>query len=348
MTNTISPPLSLRVVDATDLSGWDAFARETSEASFAHLAAWRHVIEDVMGHQHMLRVAQDSAGNIAGILPLALVRSRVFGRHLVSVPFMNYGGPIGSAPAREHLARWAMEEAHRLSADSLQLRTRHVLPGPVPASSSKVTVVLPLPRTSDELWNGAFDAKFRNKIKRPQRDGMTTRFGDDQLDAFYAVFSRNMRDLGTPVLPRSFFETILAKMPGLSLLGATYFNDRPVAAGFGFIWRGEFEMTWSSSVKELRAQKPNMLLYWDYMRELIARGVGLFNFGRSTPGSGPHEFKLAWGGKDEPLPWAQWPPAGTEGREGRAAHAAAAVWRRLPLPLTNSLGPILARQLPWW
>ncbi|MGH7679941.1 MAG: GNAT family N-acetyltransferase, partial [Gemmatimonadaceae bacterium] len=177
---------------------------------------------------------------------------------------------------------------------------------------------------------------------------MTTRFGPDQLDAFYDVFAHNMRDLGTPVLPRRFFERITAALPASVVIGATYLKERAVAAGFGFIWRDEFEMTWSSSLKELRASKPNMLLYWDYMRELIGRGVRRFNFGRSTPGSGPHEFKLSWGAADEPLPWIQWPEGGGGSGDSRAANFASTIWRRLPLGVTNALGPMLARQLPWW
>lgn len=282
------------------------------------------------------------------MLPLFRLRSRLFGHHLVSVPFMNYGGPCGTDVAREALVAWAMDEARRSRVDSLLLRTRSVVPGAFPRSTSKVTVVLPLRDTADEMWLKAFDAKFRNKVKRPQRDGMTTRFGSEHLDGFYEVFAANMRDLGTPVLPRRFFEGIVRVFPDLALVGVTYWKDRPVAGGFGFTWREEFEMTWSSSLKELRASKPNMLLYWDFMRELIGMGVRRFNFGRSTPGTGPHEFKRSWGGVDEPLPWIQWPEGASGAGESRVAAAASAVWRRLPIAVTNAVGPAVARQLPWW
>lgn len=318
-------------------------------SSFCHLWDWRPIIEDEIGHAAVFRGIRDAPGaSLAGVLPLFHVRSRLFGHHMVSVPFLNYGGPCGSFPVREMLATWALDEARRCKADSLLLRTRAPIPGQLSVVSSKVTVVLRLGENADEMWNTAFDAKFRNKIKRPQRDGMATRFGPEHAGAFYEVFARNMRDLGTPVLPRRFFERIIASFPTLALLGVTYLKDRPVAAGFGFLWRDEFEMTWSASLKELRASKPNMLLYWDYMRELIGRRIRRFNFGRSTPGSGPHEFKRSWGAADEPLPWIQWPDAGAGSRESRAANAASALWRHLPLSFTNAMGPVLARQLPWW
>jgi len=293
--------------------------------------------------------ARDAEGRpLRGVLPIFHVKSRFFGHHVISIPFMNYGGPVGDAPARQALAAWALQDGKTAGADSVVLRTRTAVPGDFPQASSKVTVVLPLGGDADVMWQKSFDAKFRNKIKRPQRDGMVTRFGPEHLDGYYEVFAANMRDLGTPVLPRRFFQRILEQFPGMALLGVTYWNERPVAGGFGFIWRDEFEMTWSSSLKELRASKPNMLLYWDYMRELIGRGVRQFNFGRSTPGTGPHDFKLSWGGVDEALPWIQWPTQSAAAGTGGVAQLASAVWRHLPVRMTRAMGPMVARQLPWW
>lgn len=340
---------ALVVVDSVDPEGWDACVERAADGSFAHLWGWREIIGDVMGHQPLFRAARArDGGELAGVLPLYSLRSRLFGRHFVSVPFMNYGGPCGSDAARPLLAQWALDEAGRAGASSVVLRTRTDLEGPLPKASSKVTVVLRLRDSADQMWTEAFDAKFRNKIKRPQRDGMETRFGFEHLEAYYDVFARNMRDLGTPVLPRTFFERIVRAFPARALVGVTYWQGRPVAGGVGFTWRDEFEMTWSSSVKELRAAKPNMLLYWDYMRELIARGIRRFNFGRSTPGSGPHEFKLSWGGVDEALSWIHWPMGADAAADHGPARLGSAVWRHLPLRVANALGPAIARELPWW
>jgi FemAB-related protein (PEP-CTERM system-associated) len=311
------------------------------------LFRWREVIDQVMGHECIYRCASDERGDIKAVLPLARVRNRLFGNHLISLPFLNYGGPIGERSAEIELAKEALALARREQADSFALRSRHEIDQALPTSSRKVTVLLPLPSTAEELWEKAFNAKFRNKIKRPQREGMETRFGVEQLDGFYEVFAQNMRDLGTPVLPRLFFERVVSLFPDLVVVGATYWKDRVVAAGFGFCWRDEFEMTWSSSRRELGSMKPNMLLYWDFMRLLIRRGMRTFNFGRSTPGTGPHEFKLAWGGTDAALPWVEWPNDGHTG-PGIAARIATAGWRHLPLNLANRLGPHVARTLPWW
>ena len=215
-------------------------------------------------------------------------------------------------------------------------------------SQRKLTVRLELPPAAEDLWR-AFDPKLRSQIRRPQRDGLVARFGPDQVDAFYDVFARNMRSLGTPVLPRAFFTRLAAIFAGLIVFGAVYRSGQPVAAGCGFVWRDEFEMTWASSLREYSRSAPNMLLYWSFIEQMIARGVRVFDFGRCTPGSGTHRFKQQWGGADVALPWLQWSPrnvAATPSPERPTYRLAAAVWRRLPLGVTNRIGPFLARRLP--
>lgn len=149
----------------------------------------------------------------------------------------------------------------------------------------KITVVLPLPSSSDGLFQ-SFPSKLRSQIRRPMKEGLTVRFGLDQCDPFYEVFARSMRDLGTPVLPRRLFERISATFPDFVVFGIVYRGDEPLAGGCGFMWRGEFEMTWAGAVRAARPLAANMLLYWAFMEYVIARGARVFNFGRCTPGGG--------------------------------------------------------------
>jgi len=181
--------------------------------------------------------------------------------------------------------------------------------------------------------------------------GMMPRFGPGLLDDFYRVFARNMRDLGTPVLPRRFFREIASVFEDHLLVCVVYAGEDPVAAGCGFLYGSEFELTWASALREHSREAPNMLLYWSLMEEVVGRGGTVFNFGRCTPGGGTHRFKLQWGGKDEQLHWARWSPSG-EGTPPSADRGvfrtAVAVWQRLPLPVANALGPRISRGLPSW
>jgi len=215
-------------------------------------------------------------------------------------------------------------------------------------SSRKITVLRPLPATPEALF-ASFPSKLRSQIRRPLKDGLTVRFGLDQREAFYDVFARTMRDLGTPVLPRALFERLAVAFPELVVFGVVYRGDRPLAGGCGFVWREEFEMTWAGALHESRALAANMLLYWAFMEHMIARGVRVFNFGRCTPGGGTHHFKRQWGGTDVPLPWRQYASGevkATPSPDDPALSWGPRLWRRLPLPIANRLGPRLVRFLP--
>jgi FemAB-related protein (PEP-CTERM system-associated) len=327
---------------------WDAAVLRFG-GTFCHLSGWWRVLEDVLGHETFTLVATDDSDEILGLLPMGRVRSRLFGDYLLSMPFLSYGGPLGSEEARRALAGSAVEHARSLGVDLLELRALRPVPGALATSSRKMTVVKALPASVDELWKSGLKAKLRSQVRRPMKEGMTSRFGLELLDAFYGVFARTMRDLGTPVLPRRFFEVVAREFSREALIGVVEHRGRTVAAGFGFAFGGEVEITWAGARRDCAAMAPNMLLYWAFMEESIGRGATRFNFGRCSPGSGTHRFKLQWGGEELPLPWAQWSPRGltaTPSPESAMYRLATALWRRLPVSLTVRVGPIFSRSLP--
>jgi len=330
---------------------WDDFVRSRPDSSFCHLHGWSAVMGQALGHRCTYLVARDR-GSIQGVLPLVRVRSALFGHYLVSVPFLSYGGPLGSAEAVRSLSEEATAIAAKSGADLLELRGRCPTDvAPLTTNVRKITVLLDLPSDPEVLWNEGLKAKVRSQVRRPQKEGMVTRFGPGELDAFYRVFSQGMRDLGTPVLPRAFFQRIVTELGPQVELASVYLGDVAVAAGFGFVWNDEFEITWAASLRDYNRMAPNMLLYWSLMERMIERGLRVFNFGRCTPGGGTHRFKKQWGdARDVPLPWAQWSPSGVAATPnpdgGRLFRYATRAWSRLPLAVANRLGPPLARNLP--
>ena len=332
-----------------DAAEWDHYVRRSVNGTFCHLSGWREIITGVLGHECHYRVARDDdSGECQGVLPLARIRSRLFGDYLLSMPFLNYGGPIGTPEAEQKLGDDAQRLAHELKVKLLELRTRHRTRSELQTAGRKVTVLLSLPASPEALM-AKFPAKLRSQIRRPMKEGMEVRFGADQRDAFYAVFARNMRDLGTPVLPRRFFDELARVFPREVVFCAVYYEGQPVAVGCGFVWGQEFELTWASSLREHSQRAPNMLLYWGLMQHMIERDLGVFNFGRCTPDGGTHRFKLQWGGETVPLPWLQWSSTGTAAPpspDRPLFQMATRVWSRMPLAVANTIGPLLARSLP--
>ncbi|HWC74418.1 MAG TPA: FemAB family XrtA/PEP-CTERM system-associated protein [Gemmatimonadales bacterium] len=328
---------------------WDARVESSPGWTSFHRWGWKDVIENVFQHDCLYLAAYDSAGSVSGVLPLVHARSVVFGDYLVSMPFVNYGGPLGSAAAIEALVQYAVNVARERRVDLLELRCREPLELDAPVSHRKITCVLDLEAGNAEaVWEG-LTSNVRRKVRRAEKEGYGVVFGLDQLDGFYRVFSRNMRALGTPTLPRRFFEALVARFPEDIWIGCAYDGGRPVAGGFGFQWGSELELSWVSALREYHRSYANMLLYWAFIERAANLGVRLFNFGRCTPGGGTHQFKQQWGSRDIPLPWYQ-PLAGrraaTPSPHERAFSWGPILWRRLPLVLTNAIGPAIVRMIP--
>lgn len=328
---------------------WDQFVRAQDGWTHFHLHGWRQVFERVFGHECLYLEARDSEGRLTGILPLVRVRSLLFGHYLVSVPFLNYGGPLGTDAAIQALAAWAADRAREDNAKLLELRSRRALPLELPASHRKITVVLDLPAGDPDLLFKKFDAKLRSQVRKPQKEGVEVRFGPDQVGPFFEVFSEHMRDLGTPTQPRRLFETIAEVFPD-AWFGCAYVGAKPVAGGAGFVWGREYEMTWASSLYAYNKLAPNMGLYWAFMQRAMAENLALFNFGRCSVGVGTHRFKRQWGSRDEQLWWYQVSPGGSEAATPSPDDGAFSwgprLWRRLPLPVATALGPSIVRYIP--
>jgi len=209
-------------------------------------------------------------------------------------------------------------------------------------------VLLDLPDTPEALLK-RFDAKLRSQIRRPQKEGVTVVFGPEQVEPFYAVFSRHMRDLGTPTQSLAFFREIANEFPGDCWFASAYLAGQPVAGGCGFRFGDEFELTWASSLREYNRESPNMLLYWAFMERAIGDGVSQFNFGRCTPGTGTHRFKMQWGGREQPLWWYRLAASDeviTPSPKEGAFRWGPRIWRRLPTSIATAFGPSIVRYIP--
>ncbi len=339
----------IRSIDDSQRDIWNQYVVGNTGHSVYHLYAWRDVIREVFaGETHYL--AAFSAGRIVGVLPLGRLKSRLFGDFLVSLPYFNYGGILAdSEQVMEALWQRAGLLARNLGASHIEMR--HVTPMSASAvRADKVTMVLTLPASSEVLLK-QLPSKLRSQIKRPQREGAVTQCGGmELLPEFYAVFARNMRDLGTPVYPQTLFASILQRFPQAARLLVVRLGGKPVAAGFLIGHNGMMEIPWASSLREANHLSVNMLLYWDALKYSVEQGYGSFDFGRSTLDSGTFRFKKQWGAQPRQLYWHYWMKNGGGPPQINHAnpkyHLLISAWQRLPLWFANWLGPRLIRHLP--
>ena len=346
--------MNLTVIDPSEKAQrlqWDLFVQRQPLASGYHLMAWRHVIQTVFNHPTYYLMATSDQGEVVGVLPLVLLRSRLFGRFLVSLPYFNYGGVLATdMHARKELLKAAENCAQELHASHIELRQTADVSIAWPQKDHKVSMRLELPLHYDDLLRG-FTPKLRSQVRRGEKEGMTVHTGGlDLLNEFYAVFSLNMRDLGTPVYGKPFFAEILKVFPKVTAIVVVRLKGNPVAAGFVYGFRHTLEIPWASSDRRYARLAPNMMLYGAVLRHACEQGYRVFDFGRSSKDSGTYRFKEQWGAKPVQLHWYYWLRDGKSHPELNPQNPkyrfAIEVWKRLPLPLTAILGPRISKYLP--
>lgn len=328
----------------------EAYVAGHPQGSTYHRPAWLKVLGTAFGHRTAYLAAATN-GHIRGVLPLVFFRSRLFGRFAVSMPFVNYGGILADSPdvARALLSR-AIEETSAAGGAHLELRhTRQHFPELTP-KRHKVAMELRLAPTVDLQWQ-ALDKKVRNQVRKAEKNGLDVRHGgSDLLPQFYSVFSRNMRDLGTPVYAASFFNHVVGAFPDESRVFVITAGGRPVAASLVHWYGARIEVPWASSIREFNPLCANVLLYWHMLRFAIERGFGLFDFGRSTPGEGTYLFKQQWGAEPRELVWEYWMngahPVPELSPKNPKFDLAIRTWQRLPVGIATRLGPLVVRNIP--
>src|SRR5690606_444003 len=205
-------------------------------------------------------------GNIGGAAPACEVSSLLFGRNLVCMPFLDYGGIAAPDPEVESQLRKALlAEASARRAD-LEIRCFEPLAGLDQTPNVKVAMMLSLGAEGTDAYWKSLDAKVRNQVRKAEKSSVTVRWGrDEYLDDFYRVFCVNMRDLGSPTHSKAFFKSVLKHFPGAEV-GAAYKEGRCIGGLFRILWRGTLVIPWASTLKEERVHCPNNALYWESIR----------------------------------------------------------------------------------
>ena len=338
------------VTDAVTAADWDAFVATRPDATSYHRWVWRDVFTRAFGHRTDYLAAM-RGDRIVGVLPLVQFTSRLFGRFMVSLPFVNYGGVLAEdAAAAEALVARAGDLARQRRLAHVELRHCQRRFPLLPVKQHKVTMILPLPRQWQIAWE-QLDRRVRNHIRKAEKSGLKVASGGTELlPDFYSVFAQNMRDLGTPVYGRRFFEQVVERLGADARVFVASLDGRPIAGAVTVGHRGTLEVPWASSLKEFRALNANTLLYWEMVKWAIERGYDTFDFGRSTPNDGPYQFKAQWRAQPHPLYWEYTLLDGAtmpdQSPKNPKFDLAIRVWQRLPVWFATAAGPHIVKNIP--
>ena len=373
--------IDIHILKSTDDEKWDKYVYAHPRSTLYHLSGWKNVIQNAYGHNTYYLMAINKSGPrtvasnpvnptnsyIVGILPLVHLKNIFFGNSLISIPFFDVCGLLTDDEETEKvLVNEAIKIGIRLKAKYIELR--HFEPRQwldnvdlVPDSCSevahmrcvtrshKVRMLLDLPETPQLLMN-SFKSKLRSQIKKPMKENLIAKTGGEELlKDFYEVFTKNMRDLGSPVHSLKLIRGVFEEFPENTRIVMVYKETVPLACSLIVGFKDILENPWASSLREYSSLNPNMLLYWKMLEYGCDNDYDYFDFGRSSPDEGTYRFKAQWGAKPNMLYWNYIATNGSnltdEVRENSAMELAGRLWKKLPVPVTRVLGPGIRKNI---
>ncbi|MGI9470446.1 MAG: FemAB family XrtA/PEP-CTERM system-associated protein [Rubripirellula sp.] len=317
----------------------------------AHHDAWVKSICEGLKHSSYLITAKEE-GEVVGYLPLVFVKGPIFGKFLVSLPYVNTGGVWArDADAASRLVDRACDLADELKVRYLELRHEQSVDHPRFnfERTDKVHMRLALPAT-DEALNKSFKSKLRSQVKKSGTHGHEVCWGEKELlSQFHEVFSINMRDLGTPVFSRGLFGSIVEQFAGQAEFCVLQNSGQPIAAALLVHSGGKTEVPSASCLRDWNHTAANMFMYRQLLRRAIERGSTTFDFGRSSEGSGTYKFKAQWGAVPNPATWQYYVREGSVDAmrpDSEGNQRLIKIWQKLPVGLTRVIGPSIVRGIP--
>ena len=338
----------LSTQDTATAARWDAFVLACPQATFFHRAGWQGVIGQVFKHPTYFLYAETD-GQISGVLPLAQVKSLLFGHALVSLPFVAYGGVASSDDAAAAaLEAEAQKIAQTLGVEHLELRHIERRHDDWPLQDLYVTFrkqILP----DDEANMLAIPRKQRAMVRKGIKNDLRSEI-DPGVERFFALFAENVHRHGTPAMPKRWFQALRDTFgDDCEVLTVVGLGGRPLSSVMSFYFRGEVLAYYAGDDESARHLAANDFKYWELMRRACARGCTVFDYGRSKVGTGQFAFKKNWGFEPTPLHYEyrlyKRDAVPQNNPNNPKYKLMIEGWRRLPIGVANWLGPFIVRNL---
>ena len=334
--------------DKTNAARWDAFVMACPQATFFHRAGWQAIIGDVFRHPCYLLYAEVD-GSIQGVLPLCHVNSWLFGNSLTGLAFTVYGGVAALSPqAADALEQEAQQLAQRLGVSHLELRNVQPRHPDWPTQDLYVAFRKEiLAKEEDNML--AIPRKQRAMVRKGIKNNLKSEI-DSTADRFFALFADNVHRHGTPAMPRKYFQALMAEFGAdCEVLTVVAPDGKPLSSVLSFYFRDEVLPYYAGDDEAARDLAANDFKYWELMRRACARGLKVFDYGRSKQGTGPYAFKKNWGFEPTPLYYEYRLYKRDSIPQNNPSNAKYRLlietWRRMPLGLANWLGPFIVRNL---
>lgn len=327
---------------------WNKFVDNQNDSTFYHLYEWKKIYEESYKLKtYYLGFYQSD--KLVGILPSVVINRPFAKSFIVSLPFSNYAGLlIDHSFSRELILESLLTFLKSKNLSGFE--NRHICFNEN-NNSEEVTLKRKLPTTADILWKD-LDAKVRNQIRKAQRSGLNLKWGINQLDELYNIYSHNMLLLGTPVHSRLFLDCIFRSLKNNVDILTIRQNEKAIAAMLLVKFKKQLSDPMASSLKKYLPLNPNMLLYWGALEYGCKNGYEEFDFGRSNVNSGTYNFKLQWDAQSYNLSYDFYSFDSNERKStiasyrGNQAKIFSNIWKKIPYFISLWIGPKLRKYIP--
>ncbi len=347
VTEAMSAEVTVHALGAESLERWDAYVRAHPDATFFHRAGWKRVIEGAFGHRTHFLLAE-RGGEVVGVLPLAEIRSRLFGHSLGSLPFCAYGGILADHDAAYRaLDEAAQALASQLRVGTLEYRNQAAQHAHWPSKDLYVTFKKAIEPEIEANMN-AIPRKQRAMVRKGIKAGLVGEI-DADTRRFFQAYSASVHRLGTPVFSRRFFRLLKEEFGDDCEVLTVTLDGKVISSVMSFYFRDEVLPYYGGGVASSRTVAGNDFMYWDLMRRACERGFRVFDFGRSKRGTGSFDFKKNWGFEPTPLYYEYFLVRDKDVPEINPLNPKYRLfiqaWKKMPLALANAIGPHIVKNL---
>jgi FemAB-related protein (PEP-CTERM system-associated) len=330
---------------------WDRFVYDSSQAVVYHLAGWKDVMQKTFGIESHYLFAQEG-GQVLGVLPLLHINSKLSGHYFTSMP-------AAICARDEEVAQALVDRAKELvvvnGAAYLILRDSYHkwnLPELV-TSEEHCTFVAQLYDDPDEMYK-KLDRRLRQHLKKAFKAEVEATVGPEYMADLYPAYAKAMRELGTPTQGLKFFQNVFEKFPDHFTTVVVRCNGEVLGGTVAALFGDTLYTTWAGLLREYYDLRSSHMMYWGALSYGCANGYEWADLGRSLWDSSHFRFKKLWLTEPRPL-YQQYflnrisePPAVGGARADDVQYRSfVSVWQRLPLSMTEFLGPRLRKRMPF-
>jgi len=326
---------------------WDAFVFSHPDGTIYHQIGWKKLIQKTYNHAPMYLIGRENE-KIVGVLPLFIIKS-FFKKKLVSIPYCPYGGVLAiNGEIQSQLINKAVSLTRDKNLKYLELREKKDLNCGLAKAEKHVSFLLKLSQDSNALWE-SLSPSTRRHIRKAEKIEYEIKINKD-INTFYDLYSKHMRNIGTPTLGYKFFKNLANILNNSFDIATIYYKNYPAASILLLYFNNIVIYDRGASSYEHKDMNLNYVLFWNIISNLSKKNYGYFDFGRSIPESGTYQFKNGWRPEVIKLQYQYYLNNGSSipniSQSSAKRQMFAKIWKQLPLNFTDHIGGYLRKISP--